>query len=326
MLASFVRVHYARREMAAGEEAQTWHHGLVARWWAEFNLDGPEIAYFQKFIEDDGQPALDLACGTGRLLVPYLRAGLDVDGCDLSADMLALCRERAEREGLSPNLYAQAMHELDLPRKYKTIVVCGGFGLGGNREQGVESLRRIYEHLEPGGLLLLDNEVPYADNGLWRYWLEEERTHCPKPWRERRTATGGKAPTERNTCSQLRVVELDPLAQCVTIEMRADMWRARRALGAEEHVLRCRCTSRTSSSSLLELAGFRRHDLRGDYTDEEPARTPTSSFSSRGSRLSWIDLLRCYLGSFDASSLARPRSLDPACFRPSLAVLHAADK
>ena len=24
--------------------AQTWHYGLVARWWAEFNLDGPEIA------------------------------------------------------------------------------------------------------------------------------------------------------------------------------------------------------------------------------------------------------------------------------------------
>ena len=23
--------------------AQTWHYGLVSRWWAEFNLDGPEI-------------------------------------------------------------------------------------------------------------------------------------------------------------------------------------------------------------------------------------------------------------------------------------------
>ena len=132
------------------EKPQTWHHGIVARWWAEFNVDGPEISYFQKFIEDDGQPALDVACGTGRLLVPYLRAGLDVDGCDLSADMLALCRERAEAEGLSPNLYAPAMHELRLPRTYKTILVCGGFGLGGNREQSFESLRRLYEHLEPG--------------------------------------------------------------------------------------------------------------------------------------------------------------------------------
>jgi len=91
----------------APETPQTWHHGLVAKWWSEFNHDGPEIAYFQGFIENGGEPALDLGCGTGRLLLPYLRAGLDVDGCDVSADMLALCSEEATREGLSPTLYEQ---------------------------------------------------------------------------------------------------------------------------------------------------------------------------------------------------------------------------
>jgi SAM-dependent methyltransferase len=95
---------------------QTWHYGLVAKWWAEFNEGGPEIDYFRRFIERDGQPALDVACGTGRLLLPFLHAGLDVDGCDLSEDMIALCRERAEREGLSPTLFVQPMHELDPPR------------------------------------------------------------------------------------------------------------------------------------------------------------------------------------------------------------------
>jgi len=98
---------------------------------AEFNVSGPEIDYFRKFVEAGGQPALDVACGTGRLLIPYLRAGLDVDGCDLSDDMLSLCRARAEAEGLSPNLHKQPMHRLDLPRRYRTILVCGSFGLGG---------------------------------------------------------------------------------------------------------------------------------------------------------------------------------------------------
>jgi hypothetical protein len=41
---------------------QTWHHGLIADWWAEFNLDGPEIEYFGRFVER-GQPALDAGCG-----------------------------------------------------------------------------------------------------------------------------------------------------------------------------------------------------------------------------------------------------------------------
>jgi SAM-dependent methyltransferase len=166
----------------APSDPQTWHYGVVARWWAEFNVSGAEIAYFRRFVEDDGQPALDVACGTGRLLIPYLQAGLDVDGCDISADMLALSRERAEREGLSPNLYEQAMHRLDLPRKYRTIIVCGSFGLGGNRDHDLEALRRLHAHLLPGGTLLLDNEVPYAGPRQWRYWLKDERGSLPEPW------------------------------------------------------------------------------------------------------------------------------------------------
>lgn len=72
------------------EQPQTWHYGLVAKWWAEFNWSGPEIDYYRRFIEEGGEPALDVGCGTGRLLLPWLRAGLDVDGCDVSPDMIQL--------------------------------------------------------------------------------------------------------------------------------------------------------------------------------------------------------------------------------------------
>src|SRR5205085_8660731 len=30
---------------------RTWHYGLIAEWWSHFNVDGPEIAYFQPFVE-----------------------------------------------------------------------------------------------------------------------------------------------------------------------------------------------------------------------------------------------------------------------------------
>jgi len=42
-------------------------------------------------------PILDLACGTGRLLVPLLRDGLRVVGVDRSATMLAAARRRVQR-------------------------------------------------------------------------------------------------------------------------------------------------------------------------------------------------------------------------------------
>jgi SAM-dependent methyltransferase len=249
------------------QEPQTWHYGVVARWWAEFNIDGPEIAYFQRFVEA-GQPALDVACGTGRLLVPYLRAGLDVDGCDVSSDMLALCRERAEREGLSPTLYAQAMHQLDLPRTYRTILVCGGFGLGGNREHDREALRRMHAHLEPGGTLVLDNEVPYADPRLWQHWPKEARGSLPEPWRppgNRRKAADG---TEYELRS--RLVDIDPLTQLVTMEMRGSMWRDGQLIEEDEHVLKMTVYFTEELRQMLEAAGFTDIQLNGDYTDAEP--------------------------------------------------------
>jgi SAM-dependent methyltransferase len=114
-------------------QPQTWHYGLMAQWWAEFNVAAPELAFYQTCIARFGQPALDVACGTGRLLLPLLQAGLEVDGCDLSPDMLACCRAKAARVSLEPRLYAQAMHKLDLPRMYRTIYICDSFGIGGQR-------------------------------------------------------------------------------------------------------------------------------------------------------------------------------------------------
>ena len=51
------------------DQPQIWHYGLMARQWAEFETDGgPEARFFQDLIQVSGQPALDLGCGTGRLL------------------------------------------------------------------------------------------------------------------------------------------------------------------------------------------------------------------------------------------------------------------
>src|SRR5262249_9831321 len=150
------------QEIVVTARPQTWHYGLVARYWAERNTGGPEIAYFRAEIERRGQPALDAGCGTGRLLIPFLQAGLDADGCDVSPDMLALCRQTAEREGVRPRLYQQALHDMELPRRYRTIVVCGVFGIGGGRRQDTLALQRFYQHLNPGGALLLDNHLPYG--------------------------------------------------------------------------------------------------------------------------------------------------------------------
>lgn len=246
---------------------QTWHYGLVAEWWAEFNTDGPEIDYFGRFVAA-GQPALDAGCGTGRLLLPWLRAGYDVDGCDVSADMVARCRDQAHREGLRPRLLVQPLHELEPPRRYRTIVACGVFGLGSTRPQDQETLRRFHRWLEPGGTLLLDNEVPYANARRWPLWTKQERERLPEPWPpagERRRAGDGAEYELRG-----RALGLDPLDQTRTMEIRADKWVHGKRVASEEHAISMRMYFRDELLLMLQQAGFSHVDVRGDYTDEEP--------------------------------------------------------
>jgi len=45
-----------------------------------------------------GRRVLDVACGTGKSFLPLLPRGWDVSGCDISASMLALAREKAGEE------------------------------------------------------------------------------------------------------------------------------------------------------------------------------------------------------------------------------------
>jgi SAM-dependent methyltransferase len=244
-----------------------WHYGLIAEWWAEFNLDGPEIDYFGRFVAA-GQPALDAGCGTGRLLLPWLRAGYDVDGCDVSADMVELCRRRALREGLDPALFVRPLHALEPPRRYRTVVVCGAFGLGSTRAQDQEGLHRIHDALEPGGTLLLDNEAPYRNPRLWQRWTKEERDELPRPWPE----SGAAKQTEDGTEYELwsRTTAVDPLDQTVSMEIRAEKRRDGKVLAEDEHALSMRCYFRDEILLMLERAGFGEIAVRADYKDDEP--------------------------------------------------------
>lgn len=247
----------------------TWHHGIVATWWDEFNRGGPEIELFRRFVEA-GQPALDAGCGAGRLLIPFLQEGLDVDGCDVSEDMLARCRARAEHAGLAPSLYAQALHELDLPRSYRTIVVCGAFGLGSTRALDQEALRRLHDHLEPGGKLVLDNEVPYSDPGQWSCWTKEGRRELPRPFREPEASRRRRASDGFEYELRSRLVELDPLEQTVAYEMLATRWRDGVLVAEERHLLRMTLYFTNELALMLERAGFRDLELRAGYRDEAP--------------------------------------------------------
>ena len=133
--------------------------------------------YFLDIIQGSGEPVLDVACGTGRILLDYLALGVDIDGVDISPEMIDKCQENAQTAGLKPNLYVQAMQSLDLPRRYRTIIVPSSSFLHlTDRSTALQALERLYSHLDPGGTLAMSLRVfaPEPDENTWEWEMVSE--------------------------------------------------------------------------------------------------------------------------------------------------------
>jgi SAM-dependent methyltransferase len=111
---------------------------------------------------------LEAMVGSGRVMIPLLEAGLTVDGVDYSPEMLTVCRAKCEERNLFPVLYESNLQSLTLPHRYEAIIIpAGSFLLIENREESMNVLQRLYDHLQPGGRLILDIFLP--DNLFGRF-------------------------------------------------------------------------------------------------------------------------------------------------------------
>ena len=74
-----------------------------------------------------------------------------------------------------PNLYAQAMHELDLPRRYRTIIVCGGWASAA-RTAARRRRRPPVRAPRAGRPARPRQRGSVCDAAVgWTYWRKEER-------------------------------------------------------------------------------------------------------------------------------------------------------
>jgi len=180
--------------------------------------------------------------------------------------MLAACRDRADQAGLTVQLYQQPMYELDLPRKYRLIYICSSFGLDGSRQGDLETLKRCYTHLEPGGALMINIEAEYTFPDAWLDWLKEKREALPQPWLKegkRRVDADGTV-----YLSWIRLLSLDPLEQSLVREMRVEKWLDEQLIAREERTLTGRMYFRNELEWLLRLVGFEEIIVQGEYSDQ----------------------------------------------------------
>jgi SAM-dependent methyltransferase len=104
---------------------------------------------------------LELTCGTGRVSLPLLRAGVDLTCVDYAPEMLARFRTKLEAHHLSCTLVRQDIAELDLPDRFALIFIpFHSFSEILREERRRDALARIREHLAPRGVFICALQNP----------------------------------------------------------------------------------------------------------------------------------------------------------------------
>ncbi len=123
---------------------------------AQFDED---LDMYRNFAELCGGKILELACGSGRLLLPLAREGYTLTGVDTSAAMLEIAQRALEREGTAARcqLVQQDMCSLRLQEKFRlAMIALGSFGHIITRVQQQQALAAIRQHLSMGATFILD--------------------------------------------------------------------------------------------------------------------------------------------------------------------------
>ncbi len=147
--------------------------------WSEEG-EAAELPLLEDTLAEFPGPSLEIGCGSGRLLLPLLQKGLAVEGLELSAEMLDLCREAAADQGLGPVLHEGDMAVFDPGRTYASVLV-PAFTLQLAADPAA-ALRQFHRLLAPGGVLYLSVFLPMAE--LHRElpegeWYDDHRAELP---------------------------------------------------------------------------------------------------------------------------------------------------
>ena len=116
---------------------------------------GKELEFYLSFVNDKGMKVLEPMCGNGRMLIPLLENGVDIEGFDVSEEMLSLCRIKGRKLNLEPNISYGKLEKFKSDKKYDLVMIpFGSFSLLPD-ELVKDSLSNMRTALNEGGKNLL---------------------------------------------------------------------------------------------------------------------------------------------------------------------------
>ena len=222
----------------------------------------PDVAFFVAAAREAGSPVLELGCGSGRVLIPTARAGLEIVGLDSSPSMLAVCRRDLEQETSAVRARASLvegdMRRFDLGATFSLVTLpFRPFQHLVTVEDQLACLAAIRRHLGPGGRLILDLFNPSLEA------LTEPVGEESAPEAE------FGMPDGRRVIRRFRIVTRDRATQVSQVELIYDVTHADGRAERLIHAFAMRHLFRFEAEHLLARAGFTVAQLYGGY-DKAP--------------------------------------------------------
>jgi SAM-dependent methyltransferase len=213
-----------------------------------------DAAFYADLAREAGGPVLELGCGTGRVLLPIARQGVECVGLDASAAMLDALRAKGPPPNLTLVEAPITAYDLGAARFRLIFAAFRVFQHLYTVEDQLAALACARRHLAPGGLLAFDVFAPL----LARIALAEE------PEQQEVSARDGDDELRRFT-----TVWRDHATQVQSVRFRHERWRDGGKVSEEVSEIRMRWFFRYEVEHLLVRAGFEPVAFHGGF-DRRP--------------------------------------------------------
>jgi ubiquinone/menaquinone biosynthesis C-methylase UbiE len=119
-----------------------------------------DIPLWLEYAKRYGSPVLELCCGTGRILFPLAKEGVEITGLDISEKMLEKAREKLNKEPEEikkrVTLRQGDMRNFHLKKEFNLIFIpFNSFQVLLSMEEQNNCLRSVHKHLTSQGRLMI---------------------------------------------------------------------------------------------------------------------------------------------------------------------------
>ena len=213
--------------------------------------------YLELAKEYGGGGVIDIACGTGAVLLHLAENGLEIDGTDLSEAMCEVAREKAKNKGLHLHIFPANMTDFCAGRKYSLAIIArSGFMHLTSPEEQRKALLNIRDHLTGGGILTLNTFAPHPFHQAAQMNTKENEYS----FRLEYVNEDGQKEKIYNA------ITYDPLTQIMSGSWKFETCdEAGRVISERIRPLRMRQTYKQEMLYLAELCGFEALAVYGDY-------------------------------------------------------------